>query len=183
MGTVPTVKSWADGEKPPYSDLQNVTAALEFLLSPPKVKLTQTSSQTVPTNTLTLFQWHAEELDTDSMHSTIINNTRITPQTPGIYKGWFMVSWNGVGSAADQTGERRAQLMKNGGFFYPLRQQRGPQTNGLDVSVGPQRFHVPMNGSTDYLEVMLFQSSGASMQTRISGAATSQFYMRWESAL
>lgn len=47
-----------------------------------------TTVQTVTNNTEAAVQWNDESFDTDSMHSTVTNNTRITAQTAGYYRAY-----------------------------------------------------------------------------------------------
>lgn len=56
------------------------------ILVPPMVKAVRTSAQTINDATATAMQFDAaDEFDTDVMHDTVTNNSRITIQTTGVY--------------------------------------------------------------------------------------------------
>ena len=83
----------------------------------PACRLTRTViTQSFTNNTLTAITFDNEAFDTDSMHSTISNTSRITINTPGVYA--FNAALNGVSSAATQI---LIQFRKNGsqvGFYH-----------------------------------------------------------------
>lgn len=62
----------------------NLVANTNFLFSPPMVKCIR-STTAAYTNATALAWPDADEYDTDSMHDTVTNNTRITIKTAGVY--------------------------------------------------------------------------------------------------
>lgn len=175
MGTVPFLRTWVDGEEPTWDELAGINTAIDFLMNPPMCKVRQTVIQSIPSGAVTPIQFDTEDIDTDNMFSDAAN-TKITPKTPGIYRGWWSSSW-GDNSTAGTT--RYSGLGKNGSEVrhrFDLR----PVTTAASRISGGHAFYIPMNGTTDYVELRAYQNTGAAQNTRIT-AEYWQFilFMKW----
>lgn len=133
------------------------------------VSVSSTTDQTVSNATYTALTWDSEYFDTDSFHSNVTNNSRIT--IPSGKAGKYLVSgyitWdNGT------TGSRQLVIRKNGSStytqsltaanFYPT----GTVSYTADLAVG------------DYIEMFVWQSQGASI-TVYKTSANSSFVMQY----
>ena len=141
--------------------LQTYETDLTFLLNPPRVQCTNSTGIVLPTSgTYTLLTWDTETFDTDGMHSTSSNTSRLTATTAGYYKVTFIVAF-----PANTTGQRTLMLRKNaagssGGGTLIL-----PYIMGSGIA---QTWTFQWNGTIplaagDYLEGFAVQFSGATM--------------------
>lgn len=67
-----------------WSTTSGVTG-VNNLIVPPMVRATRSTNQSITGATETTVDWNAEDFDTDSMHDTSVNPSRITINTAGIY--------------------------------------------------------------------------------------------------
>lgn len=137
------------------------------LIGGPAVSVYTSSGFSLPNNTVTPITFDSEILDTDTMHDTSSNTTRITIRTPGLYLfiGRVVFSISGAG-------RRLAALAKNG---TPITVQESPPFSG---SVAAQAAVVTLLklAVNDYIELDAFQSSGSAM-TLASGATAGCEFM------
>lgn len=176
-GAPPTMPSKAVGDKVTASDYLNFTkAAIDALSSPDRVHAYQTAVTTLATSgAWQVIAFDSELYDTNSMHSTVSNTSRVVATVTGLYQVNVNVTF-----ASNATGVRFLDLRKNAA---------GVQTGGS--SVGSARVHsvtanaapvgftvdVPLTAG-DYLEVFGFQSSGGSLSTA-AGSVSTYLQMRW----
>jgi len=124
----------------------------------PAFRLKQTVVQSIPHNTNAFLLFNSEDLDTEDGHSTVTNTSRYTATVAG----WYNVRGN-YQSAHNITGNRLAFITKNGTITVAQTGRSASSTSnsmGLEVSG-----LVYLNGTTDYIEVGCFQSSGAALNT------------------
>ena len=123
------------------------------------------ANQSIANSTNTKVQCNTEEFDTNSNYDNA-TNFRFTPTIAGYYQ----VSAFATMSAATTTGQSNIALYKNGSQFK----------NGAQVSNGTSGFGMPlstlisMNGSTDYLEIYVFQNTGSSQN--LNGNVSSTYF-------
>jgi hypothetical protein len=116
------------------------------------------SSQTISHATFTKVSYQTEEFDTANCFDST-TNYRFTPTVAGYYFINGSIYWNvAIG------GELILKLYKNGSAYFQL--------NDLQSTSGtaqPYAFAgtclTYLNGSTDYLEIYVYQSSGSSKST------------------
>lgn len=180
MATVPTFTTWVDEQVVTAADLNaQLRDAGNFVLDPPRCTVYHSADRTLTTATWTLAIFDSEAQDTDTMHSTATNNSRLVATTAGRYFVTALVYF-----AGNATGGRGINFTKNGagtrtslstnvsdGFASGV-----ANTNQL-VSVA---FEVNM-AAGDYLEMFLYQSSGGNL-AYIGGANCTRVSMRWVSA-
>lgn len=138
---------------------------------PHKARVTNSTSTNLTTATYTKLPFDTEVNDADAMHDNVTNNTRLTIVQAGLYivRGQIAIAANG-------TGTRLAQIWLNNA------------TSGESVEV-PANASVPtviqVYGELqcavgDYLELVAYQSSGATLTT-FSGNQSTFFSARWVS--
>ena len=77
---------------------------------PPAVYARRDGAQDIPGSTWTAVQFDtADTFDTDDMHSTSTNNTRVTAKTAGVYSISCLVFWQ-----ANTTSIRRLRILRGG---------------------------------------------------------------------
>lgn len=149
-----------------------VNAALDALDaavgSPPRARVYHNANQSIANNTLTALNFNSERFDTDVIHDTSTNNNRLTCKTAGTYliilnalfdvhaTGWrlFSIRLNGSTTIADT----RAQAITVGSIG----------TAGEVSTV----YSLAVN---DYVEAMVLQTSGGSLNILASGNFTPEF--------
>lgn len=178
MATVPTTHTVAVGDKITAADENTYTRdAISFLLAPPRCFLYQgTTATTAGTSgTAALVLWDAELFDTDSMHSTSTNTSRLVINATGLYDVKTSCYW-----AANATGYRQIEVRKNsagsssgGTQIAQFRAATSPTSSawvGGDVDVSLT--------SGDYLECFVTQTSGGSLAT-VVGQSFTWISARW----
>lgn len=158
---VPTIPTEAAGN-PNTAALWNaaIGGTMELQQNQCMCELYQATAQSISSGVSTGMTWDSEELDPYGFHSTTTNPSRITPTTPGRY----MVSYSG-GFVANATGSRGAFLRFNGSVY------RGGEwfsTGAAVLTDGSYVRTVYCNGATDYFENVVYQSSGAALNTNIT---------------
>lgn len=179
MGTVPTPGTWVDGERLTYDVMQaRLTVVQNFLLNPPRVKVRKTSSFVLANNTATDISWSLSEVDTDNMWD-VSNPTQIIPKTPGWYIGQVSVQM-GLTSANPATGDRYVFAKKNNdgaGVNACFNRLPAPSTANKPMIYNDMPLFHYFNGTTDYLNVTINQSTGANLTVFASGNTTLD--LRW----
>lgn len=166
---IPILPTFFGGQTVGQSQLQNLTNAVNVLLNPPRVGLIQNTTQTIATATWTAVAFDTEFWDTDNMHSTTSNTSRVTATTAGMYLVNGALSW--TAPAAGQI--LRAAIRQNGASFLPTIMTTEGVNNQVNVSVTAQ-----MNAG-DYLELMAYQSTGANLALTTSGGYNSTLYVNF----
>lgn len=148
--------------------------ATDFLANPPACRVYHNTTQSLTDSTETTLAFNSERWDTNTMHDTVTNNSRITLTTAGIY----LVTFNGqLASGADY------------GLIYVLIRQGGTnniagqtiQSNGATasplISVATQyKF-----AAADYIEVRAYQDNAANAARNVqsSNFFTPEFSATW----
>lgn len=125
-------------------------------------RLSRQTTQSVSDTTDTAVQFDRNTLDFFSGHSTTTNNTRYTPSRPGWYKLSGGVSFTTVAGST----QIQAWFRKNG--TDNVEGSHGTDTTDTGtspMSVACKAVSLPMNGTTDYVELMCRHTSGASIDT------------------
>ena len=135
-----------------------VTDVNNFIVPPMVCAVKTTASpQSIANSTSTSVTFtQTDEYDTDDMHSTSVNTSRLTITTPGVYQVSCVIDW-----AFNATGRRFIELIKNGAGFAPI------VRNEVGVSGGGYCTHsltFPVSlALNDYVEISAFQSSGGAL--------------------
>jgi hypothetical protein len=127
------------------------------------------AAQSIPDNALTILAFNSEREDTDGVHSTVTNNSRLTPPV-GVY-----VVAASIRFANNATGYRGVFLKVNGATYISVGTVAAVNGNTTDVLTlsPPYRF----NG-TDYVEVEVIQNSGGALNVA-TGANFSPEFGLW----
>lgn len=124
----------------------------------PPICVLNTSTLTVANATTVDATFSTESVDTDSMHDTSTNTNRITVNTTGVYVVTGM-----VGFANSSSGRRLFQIRRNNstaaGDLYTA--EAAPVSTGeSNLSLS---FMISLTAGSDYLNLIIYQSSGGSM--------------------
>jgi len=122
----------------------------------PQARVTHSANQSIANTTTTALAFDSEAFDTDAIHDTATNNTRLTCKTAGRYLIYADVSWPSTGGGT----------IRQVGFRVNGSDQIGFQTG----PVGGGTYEVQVSASTeytlaanDYVECVVFQDSGGAL--------------------
>lgn len=150
--------------------LNQMSTAVRFVSAMPIViSLKRSATQSISAATNTAVQWNVSEVDSDSMHSTTSNNSRIVAQTPGYYKfhstlsaasassavywaAWYQITTgsNNPGGAGNTSTFARSSFL-------------GDTTSGDYRSVAISSI-TPYLYIGDYVEVYVYSGSSTTLQ-------------------
>ncbi|MFF1776957.1 hypothetical protein [Streptomyces virginiae] len=176
MGTVPATQNFLAGEKVTASKLTAATKTpLDFLMNPPRCGVYAATGVACASGTSTLVTFDSESWDTDAMHSTATDTSRITINTSGQYLVTFYGRF-----PSNATGYRQLNFRKN---------SNGNPSGGSTMSTialaavnGAQTFvsrTFELNClSGEYFELFATQNSGVSL-TLDPGQRVTGMEFRW----
>lgn len=183
--TVAAPKTWVDGEIPDYAELQTeLYDVMGFVLNPPAVKLRQTTNQSLTNGAWSYLSFDAAELDTHGAWNSAGNKTIITPQVPGFYLGWCGVAFSTSGSFT--AGQRDIEARINNVDSLVMHKNIPPSAFSGSTYVKPAglSFLAPFNGTTDYLQIRVYQASGTTMTTVADRTDYQpQLFLKWHCRL
>jgi Collagen triple helix repeat (20 copies) len=115
-------------------------------------KLGRSANKSIPHNAVTIVDFDQERFDTNTIHDTVTQNTRLTCRTAGFYQVWAVMSF-----ALHATGDRFWQLNRNGVLFQYFSANK-PAGQVTPFMYGATVLQLAVN---DYVEMGVFQDSGA----------------------
>lgn len=113
------------------------------------------AAQSVNNNTNTVLSWNSEFYDTESMHSTSSNTSRITVPVSGIYLAMGQVAF-----AANATGQRLARIISDGAVTWGA--SSVPANSGSYVTYVQVQALLNLSASS-YIELQVYQDSGGAL--------------------
>lgn len=127
--------------------------------------VSRAAAQTIAHNTVTAIEFPTEEQDTEDLHSTTVNTSRITIKVPGVY-----LVTGGLRIAANATGRRILRVLLNGETVAPAHEH--PASNEINrISV----IVVAVCATAgDYLEMAFQQTSGGNLDIDIARFAATR---------
>jgi hypothetical protein len=169
VATLPAPHTWVANDDATSTNLQSLTDALNFMLAPPRCRAYQSVAQTLTTGTTgAVVTMTSEDIDTDGIHSTSTNTSRMTIVTAGRY---LVVAQTCFVSNA--TGHRDVRIMRNG---TRMATSRGQATNGQDHY--QQCVDEVLCSAGDYIEMLASQGSGGNLDT-VTGSANTFLHVVW----
>ena len=123
----------------------------------------------IPNNTWTALPFNSERFDTDTIHDTVTNNSRLTCKTTGKYVIAGNIQWE-----PSATGMR----------YFKIKLNNGPtiaQTSHLVVTAHedymalPTIYHLEIN---NFVELNVYQNSGGTLILRTSPQNSPEFMMQ-----
>lgn len=129
------------------------------------------TAQTIPTATLTTLTFDSERWDSQAIHSTVSNTSRLT--IPASWTGQYFtgahVAW------VNGTGVRGTFIYLNATYF--ITGQVIPYDANLNASCSPSTLYGVVAG--DYLEVQVYQSSGGNLNIFLGTLLSPEFFCVW----
>ncbi len=126
-------------------------------------RLVKTATQSISNNSSTEVTFDSETQDDLGFHSNVTNNSRLT--IPAGMGGWYYIEANAYW-AANATGERIAQIKKNGSILLQSAVDNACDNGGLETinMIGTLAYLA----AGDYVELFVYQNSGGSLNLTIA---------------
>lgn len=140
---------------------------VSFLANPPACRVYNNAAQSVASATFTALAFNSERFDTDNMHDTVTNNSRITINTAGLYVVTGHVEW-----AANTTSERIVEFLVNGTNEVAVQRQSANTTGGAHLFSITTMLKL---AATDYIQLRVYQATGGALNVQPSNSTTDWF--------
>lgn len=124
-------------------------------------KVRKTTAQSINNSTATLLTWDSEDFDTDTIHDTSSNTSRLTATTAGKY---LLIA--NIVFSSNNTGNRQILIYKNGSSTGDSLLW-GNSGGGEDQTLFTSLYDL---SSSDYLECYVWQDSGTSINVTTSSS-------------
>jgi hypothetical protein len=145
-------------------------ADLLGVANPPAARVYHNANQSVANTTVVPLAFNTERFDTDSIHSTSVNNSRLTCRTAGLYLITYSLEF-----ATNAVGLRSAVPRLNGDNTKFLDASEIPAISGGTTKLtGATIYELAVN---DYVELIVFQASGGSLNVLSTGNYSPEFGM------
>lgn len=132
----------------------------------PHARVRRTTAQAISTGVTTALSFDAQYYDTHGFHSTTVNPTRLTMPQKGFY---HVVGF--VGIQANASGSRTVAILLNGSTL--IAKESHPPHGTADDYFNPVT--LVQLGVNDYLELVVFQDSGVTLNAQAVGAVSPEF--------
>lgn len=153
----------SSGPSPALPAYGPVAAGGGALSAAPSVSVYNTTVQSIASGAFTTLAFNSERFDTDGFHDTATNNSRLT--VPAGKAGKYLIGAH-VEFSVSATGNRVIALRLNGSALIALQSTHPEGTDNSQTSV--VRLFDLAEG--DYVEVQVYQTSGASRDINVSTA-------------
>jgi len=124
------------------------------------------ADQSIPHNTLTALAFNRQRYDTDSIHSGVTDNSRLTCKTQGKYLITATIDWE-----ANAAGFRAVYIRLHGTLFIARHRHEAIGSQQTISTI----YDLPLN---DYAEVLVYQTSGGALNVRSMGNHSPEFMMQ-----
>jgi len=129
------------------------------------------ADQSLTNDTHTVLSLNSERFDTDTIHDTATNNSRLTCKTAGKY----IISAN-AGFASNVTGERILDILLNGATVIGRHRADANGVNITTIAVSTL-YDLAVN---DYIEMRAYQNSGGALNVIVEGNFSPEFGMAFQ---
>lgn len=135
----------------------------------PRARVYHNAAQSITNNAVTALAFNSERFDNDGIHDTTTNTGRLTCKTAGVYAIGGHVNW-----ANNATGLRLISIRLNGTTLLATQGANAVTTgNSQDQSV----VTLGSLALNDYMELMVYQSSGGALNVQAAGNYSPEFWM------
>jgi hypothetical protein len=159
-----TPRTWVAGDVLTAAQLnQDVRDNVSFLANPPACRASHNAGQSVANATLTALALNIEIFDTDTMHDTVTNNSRVTFTTAGLYviEGGFEMPNTGDYTVI------AAMLRLNGATTIAANSMGTMATPNLNPVIGVSTIYKVT--AAQYVELVAFHTNGPATARTVPG--------------
>lgn len=149
---------------------------VSFLANPPACRVYHNAAQTLVNNTPLTVAFNSERYDTNTMHDTSTNNSRITFNTAGLY----VVTFNCVMDADNDLNWAYSQIVKNAALTPIAQATLGAMTDaGLSPSLHVSTIY--KFAAADYIQVTVAQKNTSANSKNLGSLAdySPEFAATW----
>jgi hypothetical protein len=137
-------------------------ATLERIANPPRARVVGNAVQTIPNNAFTALRFPEQVYLSQIGHDPVTNPTFFSAQIAGLYE-----LNGGAYTAASTVGIRAMKWQKNGVDIPGSGSSQLPVTGGGQTGIIARPIEVEL-AVTDFVTLLLFQSSGGNLDTYIA---------------
>lgn len=143
--------------------------------NPPACRVYHDANQSINDNTVTTVAFNSERYDTDSMHDTASNNSRITFNKAGLY----LVTFQGRFPAANDFSVADAHIRLNGSTVIAWNSGGRALSGSADLNVGVTTVY--KFAAADYVEARVHQDNTANTARNLEtvGNYSPEFMATW----
>ena len=135
----------------------------------PSARVYNDAAISINNNTITALTFNSERWDTDSIHSTVTNTGRLTATKAGIYHIHGHVAF-----ASNSSGSRQVSIRF--GASTVLAVHKIPASAGVNLLSISTVYYLAEN---DYVELLVYQDSGGSLNVIADAALSPEFGMTY----
>lgn len=136
----------------------------------PAARVYHNAAQSVAHNTLVALAFNSERYDTDVIHDTATNNSRLVCKTAGLYSVKGCAAF-----AASATGIRQVNIRLNGATYLDgLTLPAAGAADATMITVTTDYFLA----ANDYVELIAYQTSGGALNVTASANQSPEFMMK-----
>lgn len=182
MGTVPTPYDAVALHKLSAAELDlGIKACLDWLLDGyPRVHAWDGSGASMASGVSTLVPLNSETFDTDNMHDTAVNNSRIVHNTAGLYdEEWFITI---AGASAYITLDLNIRLNAAGNPAGGTTLRTQNYSDGTRAPITMVFRYLRFFNAGDYTEAFVNQNSGGSAKPLSATSLGTRCMSRWIAA-
>ena len=171
--TIYTPQDWIDGDatKPvSAARLAYIEAGVLASYQRERARVFHNAAQSIGSGTLTALAFNSERVDTDLIHETVTNNSRLTCKTAGFY----LIGGSAEFADPAATIQARIAIRLNGSTL--LTEHRPPNyATGATIPLSiATAYELAVN---DYVELMVFQNKGSGLNVNATGNKSPEFWM------
>jgi hypothetical protein len=139
----------------------------------PRCTVTRSAAQVIANATNTAITWDTESADTDAIHSTVTNTSRLT--VPAGMGGLWGIGYTLEWAIAPGAGQRAAWLSINGNTTGRLAYNLPASMPGTDTPAYAGFTTVALNAG-DFVELYVYQATGGNVSAATSSNSTLNAY-------
>lgn len=137
-------------------------------LKTPEARVYNSANLSIPNTAVTTLTFDSEQFDSDTIHDTSSNTSRLTCNTPGVYQITGQIAYT-----SNATGIRSAYIRLNGTNYIAITTTNAVNGDRSIIQVTTQYELI----ATDYVELQTLQSSGGALNAEVQNAYSPYFSM------
>ena len=176
---VPMQKLWTSGDEPDADTFNEfIRDSINFLLDPPEVRLSASTSQTITGDAWTLITFQNIEVNNDNM--AVLSGGSVdhfTCKTPGWYEIEFGTSYS---SSADSSANRLTSGLRINSVTEEMGRRDSTQIPSQTVVQGGRFYAIYLN-INDYIQLFSFHDGSNRSTVVVSNDTRPYLYAKWVS--
>ena len=178
--TIPAIRDWSATEIVTEAKLDEISAALNFLMEPPRVYAYHTAGSALTDGAWTVISLGAELYDwtPTAMHDTVTNNSRVHARETGLHTIHNQIRTSDLSGTICQFQVRKNAVGSDTGGIRVFLQSQDGAGGGEVTELGRSVDYPLTNG--DYVELFVRVNTGANPNASLGAGADATFLsIRW----